>query len=163
LTSGGMAPIGYALPAAVGACIAYENKPVVMISGDGGFQLNIQELQTIASHHLAVKMVILNNRCYGMVRQFQESYFDCRYQSSYWGYSAPDFTKIASAYGIQSLTVNDASEIESALERMWSDPKMPFLLNVILDMNTNVYPKIAFGHPITEMEPFAIPFNIKST
>jgi acetolactate synthase-1/2/3 large subunit len=157
LTSGGMAPIGYALPAAIGACFAYDKNPVVMISGDGGFQFNIQELQTIVSHNLPVKMVILNNKCYGMVRQFQESYFECRYQSTCWGYSAPDFTKIANAYGIQSLAVNDESEIEMALKKMWSDPNAPFLLDVLIDSNTNVYPKIAFGLPMTEMEPFAIP------
>jgi len=161
LTSGGMAPIGYALPAAIGACIAYGKKPVIMISGDGGFQLNIQELQTIVDNNLPIKMVILNNKCYGMVRQFQESYFECRYQSTYWGYSAPDFTKIAAAYGIQSLTINNDSEIEFALNKMWSDPQAPFLINVLLDMNTNVYPKIAFGFPITEMEPFAKPVSLE--
>ena len=163
LTSGGMAPMGYALPAAIGACFAYDKKPVVMISGDGGFQLNIQELQTVVSNNLPVKMVILNNKCYGMVRQFQESYFECRYQSTYWGYSAPDFTKIANAYGIQSSILNNELQIESALEQMWSDPQSPFLLEVVIPMTTNVYPKIAFGLPMTEMEPFAKPFNSKST
>jgi acetolactate synthase-1/2/3 large subunit len=161
LTSGGMAPIGYALPAAIGACIAYDKKPVVMIAGDGGFQLNIQELQTIVENNLPVKMVILNNKCYGMVRQFQESYFECRYQSTYWGYSAPDFTKIANAYGIQSLTIHNDSEIEGALAKMWRDPQAPFLIDVLFDMNTNVYPKIAFGFPMTEMEPFAKPVSFE--
>jgi acetolactate synthase-1/2/3 large subunit len=161
LTSGGMAPIGYALPAAIGACIAHDKKPVTMISGDGGFQLNIQELQTIASNNLPVKMVILNNKCYGMVRQFQESYFECRYQSTFWGYAAPDFTQIAKAYGIQSLTVQNDAEIEFALKKMWGDPRAPFLINVLLDMNTNVYPKIAFGFPLTEMEPFAKPASFE--
>ena len=161
LTSGGMAPIGYALPAAIGACIAYEQRPVVMIAGDGGFQLNIQELQTIVGNDLPVKMVIMNNRCYGMVRQFQESYFECRYQSTYWGYSAPDFTKIADAYGIQSLTVHHDSEIAGALKKMWSDPRAPFLMNVLFDMNTNVYPKIAFGFPITHMKPFSKPVSFE--
>ncbi len=161
LTSGGMAPIGYALPAAIGACIAYDKKPVIMISGDGGFQLNIQELQTIASNNLPVKMVILNNQCYGMVRQFQESYFECRYQSTYWGYSAPDFARVANAYGIQSLTINNDSEIEIALKKMWSDPRAPFLINVLIDINTNVYPKIAFGFPMTKMEPFEKPLSFE--
>ena len=163
LTSGGMAPMGYALPAAIGACFAYSKRPVIMISGDGVFQLNIQELQTIVRNHLPIKMVILNNKCYGMVRQFQESYFECRYQSTYWGYSAPNFTSIANAYGIQSATVNDESEIEPALEKMWSDPKASFLLDVLIDVNTNVYPKIAFGLPMTEMEPFAKPISMEST
>ncbi|MDO9579131.1 MAG: thiamine pyrophosphate-binding protein, partial [Bacteroidales bacterium] len=98
LTSGGMASMGYALPAAIGASLSYSGYPVVLIAGDGGFQLNIQELQTIVHNNLPIKMVVINNRCYGMVRQFQESYFDKRYQSTYWGYSAPDFSKIAQAY-----------------------------------------------------------------
>jgi acetolactate synthase-1/2/3 large subunit len=99
-------------------------------------------------------MVILNNKCYGMVRQFQESYFESRYQSTYWGYSAPDFTGIARAYGIQSSILDNESQIESALEQLWNDPQSPFLLEVLIPLTTNAYPKIAFGHPITEMEPF---------
>lgn len=163
LTSGGMAPMGYALPAAIGACFAYNKRPVVMIAGDGGFQLNIQELQTVVRNHLPVKMIILNNKCYGMVRQFQERYFERRYQSTYWGYSTPNFTNIARAYGVEASTANDESEIEPALERLWRDPKAPFLLDVLIDFNTNVYPKIAFGLPMTEMEPFAEPISTEGT
>lgn len=162
LTSGGMGAMGFALPAAVGASFA-TGKPVVMIAGDGGMQLNIQELQTIAHHKLPIKMVILNNKSLGMVRQFQQSYFSDRYPSTYWGYSAPDFADVANAYRIESQTVTDYQSLPLALETMWENPQVPFLLQVFIDISTNAYPKIAFGHPMTEMEPFAEPLEMEST
>ncbi len=162
LTSGGMGAMGFALPAAVGACFA-TGKPVVLISGDGGMQLNIQELETIAHHKLPIKMVVLNNKSLGMVRQFQQSYFNKRYPSTYWGYSAPDFARVADAYKIESQTVTDYQSFPSALEKMWKNPQTPFLLQVFIDVSTNVYPKIAFGHPMTEMEPLAKPKLMEQT
>lgn len=163
LTSGGMGAMGFALPAAVGAAWACPGQPVVMIAGDGGLQMNIQELQTVIHHQLPVKLVVINNQCYGMVRQFQQSYFAERYQSTYWGYSAPDFAKVAEAYGIATWTVNNHSEVPEALERMWQDTGAPFLLQVMIDIYTNTYPKIAFGCPITEMEPFVKPLDMEGT
>lgn len=163
LTSGGMGSMGFALPAAIGTALACPGQPVVMIAGDGGFQLNIQELQTVVGNRLPIKMVILNNQCYGMVRQFQQSYFEERYQSTYWGYSAPDFAQVAHAYGIASHTVDDISGVQHALEKMWNDPKAPFLLQVMINTFANAYPKIAFGRPITEMEPFAEPVGMEGT
>jgi acetolactate synthase-1/2/3 large subunit len=163
LTSGGMGAMGFALPAAIGTALVCPDRPVVMIAGDGGFQVNIQELQTLVHSRLPVKMVVLNNQCYGMVRQFQESYFQGRYQSTYWGYSAPDFARIADAYAIPSRTVKGPSEVEDALKTMWKDPNAPFLLQVMIDPLANVYPKIAFGRPITEMEPLAKPLDIEGT
>ena len=162
LTSGGMGAMGFALPAAVGANFA-TGKPVVMIAGDGGMQLNIQELQTIAHHKLPIKMVILNNKSLGMVRQFQQSYFNERYPSTYWGYSAPDFADIANAYRIDSRSVTDYQSLPLALEKMWENPQAPFLLQVFVDVSINAYPKIAFGHPMTEMEPFAKPLEMEGT
>jgi acetolactate synthase I/II/III large subunit len=157
LTSGGMGAMGFALPAAVGVSFSRPDEPVVVIAGDGGFQLNIQELETVAHHKLPVKMIVLNNKCYGMVRQFQQSYFKEKYPSTYWGYSAPDFKNVALSYGINSRTINDNSEIMEGLDSMWENPQEPFVLQVMLDPLTNVYPKIAFGLPITEMEPLAKP------
>lgn len=162
LTSGGMGAMGFALPAAVGASFA-TGKPVVMIAGDGGMQLNIQELETIAHHKLPIKMVILNNKSLGMVRQFQESYFGARYPSTYWGYSAPDFADVANAYRIESQTVTDYQSLPLALEKMWENPQAPFLLQVMFDVSTNAYPKVAFGHPMTEMEPFVKPLEMGGT
>lgn len=154
LTSGGMGAMGSALPLAIGAAFALPGKPVVMIAGDGGFQINIQELQTVAHHSLPVKMIIMNNRAYGMVRQFQQSYFEERYQSTVWGFSAPDFAAVARAFNIPAFTINEASEIEPALVKMWEEPLSPLLLQISIDIEANVYPKIAFGHPFTEMESF---------
>ena len=157
VASGGMGAMGFALPASIGVTLACSKRPVVMIAGDGGFQINIQELQTTVSNNLPIKMVVLNNKCYGMVRQFQQSYFEGRYQSTYWGYTAPDFARVAQAYGIRAFAVENASEVESGLHKLWQDPKESVLMQVMLDPYTNVYPKIAFGRPITDMEPFVKP------
>jgi acetolactate synthase-1/2/3 large subunit len=162
LTSGGMGAMGSGLPLAVGACIA-AGAPVVLVAGDGGFQLNIQELQTVARNELALKMVILNNRSHGMVRQFQESYFEGRYQSTSWGYSAPDFVAVAAAFGIAAGRADQEDELDGAIQEMWRDPALPYLLEVAIDTSANAYPKIAFGHPISEMEPFAAPKAMEST
>jgi acetolactate synthase-1/2/3 large subunit len=162
LTSGGMGAMGFALPAAVGASFATGN-PVVMIAGDGGMQMNIQELETIAHHKLPIKMVVLNNKSLGMVRQFQQSYFHERYASTFWGYSAPDFADVARAYRIESQSVSDIRFLPDALGKMWAKPEEPFLLQVFIDVSVNVYPKIAFGRPMTEMEPFAKPIEMEGT
>ena len=163
LTSGGMGAMGFGLPAAIGAALGRPERPVVMIAGDGGFQLNLQELQTVVRNKLPLKLVVLNNRCHGMVRQFQQSYFGERYQSTYWGYSAPDFTQVAHAYGIAAATVQEPAEVEAGLGAMWQDPAAPYLLQVMIDTMSNAYPKVAFGKPITEMEPFAKPVEMEGT
>ena len=165
LTSGGMGAMGFSLPAGIGACIALDKEPVVVIVGDGCMQLNIQELQTIVRNNLPVKIVVMNNRTLGMIRQFQDSYFESRYQSTYWGYDAPDFAKVAIAYGIDAITIENPEEIESAVGWLWKDENAtkPQLLQVMIDPHTNTYPKIAFGRPITEMEPFAKPIAMEAT
>ena len=156
LSSGGMGAMGYSLPAAIGASIALNKQPMVCISGDGGFQINIQELETVKRNNLPIKIVILNNHCLGMIRQFQDSYFESRYQSTVWGYSAPDFTAIARAYGIDSFSIEKEEDINIGLNRMWEDANAPFLLNVNINIHTNVYPKMLFGNPLTKMEPTLI-------
>jgi acetolactate synthase I/II/III large subunit len=161
LTSGGMGAMGSGLPMAIGAAFA-DDAPIVLIAGDGGFQLNIQELQTVARNRLPIKMVILNNNCHGMVRQLQESYFDGRYQSSLWGYSAPPFPAVAAAYGIPGRRVEEPAAVADAVSEMWA-AEGPYLLDVAIDVHANAYPKIAFGHPISEMEPFATPKPMKTT
>ena len=163
LTSGGMGSMGFALPAAIGASLCDSSRPTVLIAGDGGFQSNIQELQTVVRNQLPIKMVIVNNNCHGMVRQFQESYFEARYQSTLWGYSAPDFARVAKAYGIDTQTVKDNAEVEGAIRWLWESSSEPKLLQVMVDTYANALPKIAFGHPITEMEPFAKPLEMEGT
>lgn len=165
LTSGGMGAMGFSIPAGVGACVALNKEPVVVLVGDGCMQINIQELQTIVRNKLPVKIVVLNNRTLGMIRQFQDTYFESRYQSTYWGYDAPDFAKVAIAYGIDSKTIENLNEIESAVDWFWNEENegRPQLLQVMIDPHTNTYPKIAFGRPITEMEPFAKPIAMEAT
>ncbi len=165
LTSGGMGAMGFALPTAVGVAFAAPGRPVVVVAGDGAFQTNIQELQTVFRNQLPVKIVVIDNGVHGMVRQFQQSYFDGRYQSTMWGYSAPDFTAVAGAFGIAAATVASADEeaMRSAVGTLWSDPTKPALLTVKISPEANAYPKIAFGRPLTEMEPFAKPLDMEST
>jgi acetolactate synthase-1/2/3 large subunit len=163
LTSGGMGAMGFALPAALGVAFAEPGRPVVVVAGDGGFQLNLQELQTIARNRLPIKMVVINNRCHGMVRQFQQSYFEERYQSTFDGYSAPDFAAVALAYGIAAATVADPGAVGTALDALWADPAAPFLLDVAVDTFANAYPKLAFGLPISQMEPIARPLDMEGT
>ena len=163
LTSGGMGSMGFALPTAIGVSVAVPDRPCVMIAGDGGFQTNIQELETVRRYHLPIKMIVINNQCHGMVRQFQESYFEGRYQSTFWGYSAPDFEKVSQAYGIRAKTIRDTQELEFAMDWLSSDNAVPCLLQVMVDTYANAYPKVAFGCPISEMEPFAKPIEMEST
>jgi acetolactate synthase I/II/III large subunit len=160
LTSGGLGAMGFALPAAIGAALAVD-APVVAIAGDGGFQLNLQELQTVVETGAPVKIVILDNGVHGMVRQFQESYFDGRFPSSDWGYSAPDFARVAQAYTIASTVVTESADLAPALQETFHDPRRPHLLVVRIDAAANAYPKLAFGRPITEMEPLATPLPLQ--
>jgi acetolactate synthase-1/2/3 large subunit len=163
LTSGGMGSMGFGLPAAIGAAFACPGQPVVVIAGDGAFQCNIQELQTVKRNQLPLKIVVINNHCHGMVRQFQESYFDSRFQSTLWGYSAPDFVKVTEAYGIPGRRISQTNEVAEALGWLWADPLAPMLLEVDIPSTVNVYPKMAFGRPITEMEPFFKPEEMEGT
>lgn len=162
ITSGGMGAMGHAFPAGIGVYFA-SRKPVVVISGDGGFQLNIQELQTVVRNQLPLKLVVINNRNLGMIRQFQDSYFDSRYQSTFWGYSPPDFEKVARAYDISAATISEKEQVEAGLASMWAEPNKPFLLQVMVDSYANAYPKIAFGKPMTEMEPDFKPLDMEGT
>lgn len=152
LTSGGMGAMGFALPAAIGASLATGQQPVVVIAGDGGFQINIQELQTIRRNRLPIKMLVINNQCHGMVRQIQDVAFGARYQSTLWGYDAPAFTAVAAAYGIPSAQVAEEAGLEEALRLMWAEPGAPFLLEVAIDTMVNAYPKAMAGRPLSEME-----------
>ena len=165
LTSGGMGAMGFSLPASIGACLAVNKSPVIVLIGDGCMQLNIQELQTISRNKLPIKIIVFNNESLGMIRQFQDSYFESRYQSTSWGYSAPDFEKVAIAYGIQAKTINNENEVLSAINWLWESKNefQPQLLQVMINPQTNTYPKLAFGRPITEMEPFVNPLDMEGT
>jgi len=163
LTSGGMGAMGFSLPAAIGASLATKKKPVVVIVGDGSMQVNIQELQTVVRNKLPIKIIVINNQSLGMITQFQDSYFESRYQSTCWGYSAPDFCAIGSAYGIATRKILVEADVASAIEWLWSKPDRPMLLEVMIQQHLHVYPKVAFGKPITEMEPFVKPIEMEGT
>jgi acetolactate synthase-1/2/3 large subunit len=163
LTSGGMGSMGFALPAALGAAAVNAGKPVVVIAGDGAFQCNLQELQTAVRNQFPLKIVVMDNGCHGMVRQFQESYFEGRYQSTLLGYSAPDFARVGAAYGLETCSVEHPNDVAKAVEWLHSTGLRPALLHVKIDTFTNAYPKMAFGRPITEMEPFAKPLEQEGT
>jgi len=148
----GLWAMGSALPAAIG--VALETRaPVVAISGDAGIQLNIQELHTLIRYKLPVKIIVINNHCHGMVRQFQDEFFDKRRPSTVWGYSPPDFRTVANAYGIRSASVSKQDEVPAAVEQLWASESEPFLLEVNIPLDTNVYPYVPLGRPLTSMTP----------
>ena len=162
LTSGGMGAMGFGLPVSIGAAFANSESTVILISGDGSFQLNIQELQTIKRNQLNIKIIIFNNNCHGMVRQFQESYFEGRLQSTSDGYSAPDFIKVGNAYGINSKRINNPLKLSADVKSIFYD-SAPLILEVPLSNSSKVYPKLAFGRRFGEMEPEVSPIAMEST
>jgi acetolactate synthase-1/2/3 large subunit len=153
LFSGGMGAMGFALPSAIGASIG-SNKRVVAIVGDGGIQMNIQELEILKRRELPIKIFVLNNQNLGMVRQFQELYFDKKYSGTIDDYSVPNLVEIAKAYGLASRSINDINNIEKELKDIFSTNK-PELINIILDKTmTSVEPKLIVNKPIEDMHPF---------
>jgi acetolactate synthase-1/2/3 large subunit len=161
LTSGGMGSMGFSLPAAIGAAVSTDAK-VIVIVGDGSFQMNIQELQYIKANELNIKIIVVNNQSLGMIRQFQDSYMEGRYFGTKWGYSTPDFEKIASAYGIPSKKIKNDNEIDSIIH-WFNESRGPKLLELSISSNLDVYPKIAFGQTMDKMEPEFKPNQIEST
>jgi acetolactate synthase-1/2/3 large subunit len=161
LTQGGMGSMGSSLPMAIGASFAKPGKIVVVITGDGGFQLNIQELQTVYYHKLPIKIILLNNRCYGMVRQFQEQYFNSRFQSTVVGYSYPNFQDVVSAYKIPVTKITSSAEIINALQKLFSDAQ-PMFLEVSININNRTIPKLSVNKPIEDQDPLLPRDELKS-
>ncbi len=152
LTSGGMGAMGFALPAALGAAIAAPGRRAIVISGDGGIQVNIQDLETVAHHGLPVKIFVMNNSCLGMVRQFQDIYFGGRRQSTVIGYGCPDFCRVAEAYGIPSFRIKSSAEAEEIIG-LALEMEGPVLVDVTLELATSVNPKLVVNRPIEDMSP----------
>lgn len=142
ITSGGLGTMGFGLPAAMGAKVSSPHKDTVVFIGDGGFQMTIQELGTIASNNIGVKIIILNNHFLGMVRQWQERFFDARY--SFVDIDSPDFITIAQGYGIKGVRVDSRENLDAAINEMFADDK-PFLLEVTVQKQENVLPMIEPG------------------
>ncbi len=148
ITSGGLGTMGFALPAAIGAKQGAPEREVVAIIGDGGYQMTIQELGVIFQHQLAVKIVVLNNDHLGMVRQWQELFFESRYASTVM--TNPDFVKIAEGYHIKSKRVTERSELSSAVQEMMAS-KDPYFLEVQVEKEDNVFPMIPSGASVSDI------------
>jgi acetolactate synthase-1/2/3 large subunit len=148
ITSGGLGTMGFALPAAIGAKMAAPDREVVAIIGDGGFQMNIQELGTIFQQKAAVKVVVLNNGFLGMVRQWQQLFFDKRYAST--EMTNPDFVTIAKGYFIEGKRVTKREELEEAIKQMIAS-KDSYFLEVCVEKEGNVFPMIPSGASVSEV------------
>jgi acetolactate synthase-1/2/3 large subunit len=148
VTSGGLGTMGYGLPAAMGAKIGRPDRIVVSISGDGGFQMTIQELGTIAQYGIDLKIIILNNNFLGMVRQWQQLFFEKRY--SFTEMKNPDFVAIAKAYGIESQKVTRREQLEGAIQEM-IDHKGPYVLEVVVEKEDNVFPMVPTGASVSDV------------
>ena len=148
VTSGGLGTMGFGLPAAIGAKMGAPERTVCMFAGDGGFQMTIQELGTIMQEQIGVKMIVLDNRFLGMVRQWQELFFDERY--SFTKMHNPDFTAIAKAYHIDGQTVKRREDLDAAIADMLKDDK-PYLLVVEVEQKGMVYPMIPAGTCVTNI------------
>jgi acetolactate synthase-1/2/3 large subunit len=148
VTSGGLGTMGFALPAAMGAKYGAKDREVVAIIGDGGFQMTLQELGTIMQSNIDVKIIILNNRFLGMVRQWQELFNERRY--SFVDMQSPDFVKLAGAYGIAGQSVNDRQNLKGALQEMLSH-KGAYLLEVMVTKENNVFPMVPQGCSVAEI------------
>ena len=148
ITSGGLGTMGFALPAGIGAKVACPDKEVWVIAGDGGFQMTAAELATIVQEKLNVNIAIINNGYLGMVRQWQEFFYDRNYEST--PLVSPDFVKLADAHGIPGLAVRTRSELEVAVETARSH-NGAFLLNFLVEQEDSVYPMIPAGAALHEM------------
>lgn len=148
----GNSPMGYAFPAAIGAAVADTKNPIICIDGDGSLQINIQELQTVVHYKLPVKLFVINNEGYGIIKQFQDLYLDGHHEATGLGYSCPDFVKVAKAYGIEAM---DIRNIKSArkLIRKALDHNGPILVNVHINPRQLLNPKLEFGRPIEDISP----------
>jgi acetolactate synthase I/II/III large subunit len=148
VTSGGLGTMGFALPAAIGAKMGAPDREVVAIIGDGGYQMTIQELGTIFQNKTAVKIMVLNNEHLGMVRQWQELFFESRYASTVM--SNPDFVKIAAGYDIEAARVSERDQLAAAIEKMMAH-EGPYFLEVCVENEHNVFPMIPTGASVSDI------------
>jgi acetolactate synthase I/II/III large subunit len=151
MTAGGHSPMGYSIPAAIGAAIRAPERQVVCFIGDGGFQINLQELQTIRQYNLNITIVVMNNHGYGIIKQFQDSYLGSRYEASGKGYGMPDLAKLSQAYGLDYVSIDKVEDI---------DPRLfvrngARLVDLQLHPHTLIEPRLEMGRPINDQSPYA--------
>jgi acetolactate synthase I/II/III large subunit len=149
ITSGGLGTMGFGLPAAIGAKLGKMDKDVLMVAGDGGFQMNIQELATVKRYGLNLKMIVMDNFALGMVRQWQELLYEKRYSGTPL-LCNPDFAKIAEAYGIKSIKISEKDEAEEAVKELAQSEKS-MLLHALIDKEENVLPWVPSGRSLTDV------------
>ena len=147
----GNSPMGYALPASIGASVVKNKSRIICIDGDGSIQINLQELHTIDKLKLPIKIFILNNDGYGIIKQFQELYLGTRYEASGKGVSNPDFKKISNAFNINYTLIKSHSHLKK-LDKVISSKK-PEIIEVKLKNNQKIIPKLQFGNPIEDLSP----------
>ncbi|TVU52119.1 MAG: biosynthetic-type acetolactate synthase large subunit [Arthrospira sp. PLM2.Bin9] len=150
MTSGGLGTMGYGLPAAVGVKVAHPDDTVICISGDGSFQMNMQELGTIAQYGIGVKVIILNNGWLGMVRQWQHMFYNDRYEATNLEDGTPEFARLADVYGIEAMTVRLRSDLPKAIAKALSH-NGPMILDVRVTRDEDCYPMVAPGHDNSDM------------
>jgi len=149
LTSGGLGTMGFGLPAAIGAQFARPGRTVINVSGDGSFMMNVQELATVRRYGLPIKMIVIDNQCLGMVRQWQELFLDRRYSEVDLS-DNPDFTRVAESFGIPAFRLDKGADTGAAIERLLAAPG-PLLAHVVIDREANVWPFVPPGKPNDEM------------
>ena len=150
----GNSPMGYAFPASIGASIALKKKRIICIDGDGSIQINIQELQTLVTNKLPLKIFILNNNGYGIIKQFQDLYLNRRYEASVSskGVTNPNFKKIAYAYGINYTEIKKNNDIDTKIKKILNSRK-PEFVNILIKPDQKIIPKLSFGDPIEDLSP----------
>jgi acetolactate synthase-1/2/3 large subunit len=151
LTSGGLGTMGFSVPAAIGAWYGVKDRPVVSISGDGGFQMNMQELVTARANNIPVKFIIINNTFLGMVRQWQELFHAEKYSFTDLGASNPDFVKLGEAFGIPSASTDDPKEVDGLIEKALATNDGPSLIEFKVVKEDMVFPMVPSGGSISDM------------
>jgi acetolactate synthase-1/2/3 large subunit len=149
LTSGGLGTMGYGLPAGIGAYFAAPDRQIVVISGDGSIQMNIQEMSTAVQYKVPIKVIIMNNYYLGMVRQWQEKFYEGRYSHSYMD-AMPNFVKLAEAYGAAGFRVEKARDLAATLKEAFATPG-PVLVDVVIPQSEGVFPMVPAGSAMHEM------------
>jgi acetolactate synthase-1/2/3 large subunit len=149
-TAGGNSPMGYAFPASIGAAIYNRDRRVIAFTGDGSMQMNIQDLQTMKFNNLDIKLIILNNFGYGIIKQFQDLYFEGRHHATGEGYSQPDFGKIVDGYGIEYHKIENIEDLRGDL----FSSKGPAVIDIFLHPDTMIEPKLEMGRSIEDQFPY---------
>ncbi len=151
ITSGGLGTMGFGLPASIGAAIGSPNRKVIAVIGDGGFQMTANELATAVHYKVPVKIVLLNNGYLGMVRQWQQLFYQKRYASTEIGTSNPDFIKLAKSYGAKAKRVTKERQFETVFKQAMAENEQPFVIEVLINREENVFPMVPSGAPLKAM------------